>query len=51
MKRGRKLTVAECNHVKQFRLNPFNWLLSKKKTEEWIIVHRETGRARVIPAP
>ena len=51
LKRGRKPTVAECNHIKSFRLNSSNWLLSKKQTEEWLIVHRETGSSRVIPAP
>lgn len=51
MKRGRKLTVAESNHVKSFRLNPVNWLISKKLSDEWHIVHRQTGRLRIIPAP
>lgn len=51
MKRGRKLTVAECNYLRQYRLNPFNWLLSKKRTDRWTIIHRETGRIREIPAP
>ncbi|MGN4124863.1 DUF6906 family protein [Lysinibacillus sphaericus] len=51
MKQGRNLTVKECIYVKSFRLNPDNWLLSKKLQDEWSIVHRLTGRPRVIPAP
>jgi len=51
MKQGRKLNVKECNHVKSFRLNPANWLISKKLVNEWTIVHRLTGKPRTIPAP
>ncbi|WP_432702006.1 DUF6906 family protein [Lysinibacillus sphaericus] len=51
MKRGRKLTVKESNHVKAFRLNPANWFISKKLIDKWIIVHRLTGKPRIIPAP
>ncbi|MGE7915309.1 DUF6906 family protein [Lysinibacillus xylanilyticus] len=51
MKRGLKLTVNESNHVKSFRLNPANWLISKKLLDEWTIVHRLTGKPRIIPAP
>lgn len=51
MKRPRNLSVAESNHVKQFRLNPGNWGISKKMAEKWLLVHRETGRTRLIPAP
>lgn len=51
MKRGRNLTVNECNYIKSFHLNPANWLISKKQVEEWTIVHRLTGKPRVIPAP
>lgn len=51
MKRGRDLTVNESNYVKSFRLNPTNWLISKKQVDAWTIVHRLTGKPRVIPAP
>lgn len=51
MKGGRKLTLKESKHVSTFRLNPANWFMSKKVLEEWTIVHRFTGRPRVIPAP
>lgn len=51
MKHGRKLTVRESNHVKDSRLNPANWLISKKMTDNWELVHRETGTKRTIVAP
>lgn len=51
MKRGRKLTVKECNHVKSFRLNPENWLICKKLVDEWLLVNRVSGKSRTIPAP
>ncbi|WP_436455635.1 DUF6906 family protein [Lysinibacillus capsici] len=33
MKRGRNLTVNERNYVKSFRLNPANWMISKKQVD------------------
>ncbi|MDW0112237.1 hypothetical protein QT711_03505 [Sporosarcina saromensis] len=51
MKRGRKPSVAECKYIKSFSLNPMNWLISKKMSDEWLIVHRDTGSTRFIPAP
>ncbi|MED3799339.1 hypothetical protein P4604_18345 [Lysinibacillus capsici] len=51
MKQGKNLTRKESDYVKSFRLNPNNWMLSKKLLDEWLIVHRESGRARKIPAP
>jgi len=51
MKRGRKLTVAERNHVSKTVSKVENWLISKKETELWVIVHRATGQDRKILAP
>ncbi|WP_193768857.1 DUF6906 family protein [Metasolibacillus meyeri] len=51
MKNGKKLTRNESEHIKNCRLNPKNWLLSKKMLNNWIIVHRVSGRTREIPAP
>lgn len=51
MKRGRKLTVAESNHVKSYRLTPANWLICKKLYDEWHLINRTSGKPRVIPAP
>lgn len=50
MKKGRKPSVRESNHIRTFRLNPANWFISKKMTDEWLIVHRLTGTQRTIPA-
>ena len=41
MKRGRKLTVAERNHVSK----------NVSKVENWLIIHRATGQDRKILAP
>ncbi|WP_445683081.1 DUF6906 family protein [Solibacillus sp. FSL H8-0538] len=51
MKQGRKPSVNERNYIKSFRLNPSNWFISKKKSDEWLIMHRELGRTRTIPSP
>lgn len=51
MKNGKRLTRKEKEYVKSFRLNPENWLISKKTTDMWLIVHRETGTARELPSP
>lgn len=51
MKNGKKPTVRETQHIKSMRLNPSNWLISKKTSTFWLIVHRESGNVREIPAP
>jgi len=51
MKNGKKPTVRECEHIKSCRLNPFNWFVSKKGMDKWLLIHRESGRTRLIPAP
>lgn len=51
MKNGKNLTRNESKHVKSCNLNPDNWLLSKKLLDNWLIVNRQSGRTREIPAP
>lgn len=51
MKNGKKPTVREMDYLKSLRFNPSNWLISKKTSEDWVIVHRESGKVRHIPAP
>lgn len=51
MKGGRNLTVNEINYVKSFRLNLANWLISKKQVDAWTLIHRLTGKPRIIPSP
>ena len=50
MKRGRKLTVAERNHVRENVSKVENWLISKKESNFWLIIHRATGQDRKILA-
>lgn len=51
MKRGRKLTAAEREHVGKTVSKVENWLISKKESHLWVIVHRTTGHDRKIVAP
>ena len=51
MKNGKNPSRNEKMHIVTFRLKPTNWLISKKMADAWLIVHRESGRARTIPAP
>lgn len=51
MKQPRNLTRQQKMHIASFRLNPDNWMISKKQLDNWLIVHRLTGRTRTIPAP
>ncbi len=51
MKNGRKLTVAERNHIKKTVSKVENWLLSKKESHMWLIIHKTTGQDRKILAP
>ncbi|MFI2132995.1 DUF6906 family protein [Lysinibacillus fusiformis] len=51
MKRPRNLTRQQKSHKASFRLNPDNWMISKKQFDNWLIVHRLTGRTSIILAP
>ncbi|MGE7942798.1 DUF6906 family protein [Lysinibacillus xylanilyticus] len=51
MKQGRNLTRQQKIHIASFRLNPDNWLISKKLVGSWLIIHRQSGKTRTIPAP
>ncbi|WP_416730273.1 DUF6906 family protein [Fictibacillus sp. JL2B1089] len=50
MKNGKKPNRKQQDHIKSMGLNPDNWLISKKLNEEILLVHRETGTKKVIPA-
>jgi hypothetical protein len=50
MKNGKRPTRKQKEAIKNARLNPDNWLVVKSLPDELHIVHRETGRQRVIPA-
>ncbi|WP_209121552.1 hypothetical protein [Alkalihalobacillus sp. BA299] len=49
MKNGKAPTKKQKIAIKEVGLNPNNWLVSKNLQEELHIVHRETGRLKVIP--
>lgn len=50
MKNGKKPTVSERKHIESFRLNSSNWLISKKTSDFWLLVHRNTNTTRKIVA-
>ena len=51
MKNGKRLTAAQRKYLETLKLNSGSWFITKKTSEEWHLVHRETGRAKEIPAP
>ncbi|MGN7116071.1 DUF6906 family protein [Lysinibacillus odysseyi] len=51
MKRPRKLTVAERQYLQSMKLAAENWLISKKMSDEWVLVHRMTDITKMVPAP
>ena len=51
MKNGKRLTVADRKYLSLLNMNAANWLISKRESHEWELVHRETGRVKTIPAP
>lgn len=48
MKNGKRPTVAQKKEIKSMRLNPENWLVVKNTPRELVIVHRLSGKQRVI---
>lgn len=51
MKRPRKLTVAERQYLQSMKLAAENLLISKKMSDEWVLVHRMTDITKTVPAP
>ena len=50
MKNGKNPTRKQKEIIKKARLNPDNWLVIKCPPGELHIVHRESGKARVLRA-
>lgn len=46
--RGKKPTRQQKNIMKERRLNPDNWLVTKNPSNELHIQHRETNKIRII---
>lgn len=52
MKNGKKLTAAERSHVESSKLKSSDWLLVKKESDKWLLVHRDVAsQTKVIFAP
>ncbi|MBQ8515615.1 MAG: hypothetical protein IJ496_09485 [Ruminococcus sp.] len=49
MKNGKRPTRAQKMPIQSLGFQPDNWLISKNTSTEMVIVHRFTGRTRVIP--
>lgn len=48
MKAGKRPTRNQMNLIKYNGLNPENWLVSKNLLEEMHLVHRYTGKLKII---
>lgn len=48
MKHGKRPTVSQKKLIKDYGLNPDNWLVSKNTPEKMVIVHRHTDTIREI---
>ena len=52
MKRPRKLSVAERQYLKDdMKLATENRMISKRTSDEWLLVHRFTNKTKLVPAP
>ena len=49
MKNGKNSTVKQKKLIHAVGLNHENWLVSKDTTNELVIVHRISGKPRVLP--
>ncbi|WP_407649682.1 DUF6906 family protein [Thermaerobacillus caldiproteolyticus] len=50
MKQGKRPTRREKELIEKYRLNPSNWLVSKRNGGMLTLVHRYTNSVRQIPA-
>lgn len=50
MKHGKKPSKRQCGLIKAFdsRLNVQNWLIERETTEEMRLIHRISGKEKVI---
>jgi len=51
MKRGRKLTAAERTYLESTKLNSRNWMIAKKESHVWTLVHRYVKQTKQVLAP
>lgn len=52
MKQGKNPTVAERKHIESYKLNSGDWLISKKQSDIWTLIHRYVpNNKKEIDAP
>lgn len=51
MKNGKRLSKREHLYLQSINLNSENWLISKRTSDVWLLVHRFTNKTKAIPAP
>lgn len=51
MKNPKKLTFKEHLYLQTINLNSDNWLISKKTSAKWTMVHKYTGQVKEVYAP
>lgn len=49
MKNGKRLQRWMKDLLKEKGLNPDNWLYTKNTPDELVIIHRYSGKVRIIP--
>lgn len=49
IKNGKRPTVAQKKLMKEWRLNPDNWLVVKATSTETVFVNRWSGKTKTIP--
>lgn len=50
LKNGKNPTKKEKTQIKSYNLNPDNWLIFKKVSNELHLVHRNMNKTKVIPS-
>ena len=51
MKNPKRLTVKEREHLQSIYIISENWLISKRTSDEWLLVHRFINKTKLVPAP
>ena len=47
--RGKRLRRKEKELLSYWKLNPANWLVQKRYNDKLQLVHRHTGKERIVP--
>jgi len=46
MKNGKKPSLKDRKKLEASKINPDKYFISKKNGNQWLLIHRETGRTR-----